>query len=311
MEGCGQADRVVRGIDHPDPEKVTMRMAGYAHPEALVTTEWIAEHLRDEAMRLIEVDLSRESYSVGHIPGAVQWVVHEALLDEDERLQDDPTTITALLGRSGIDRDKTVVLYGDASNWGATLAFWLLHAAGHPDVRLIDGGRQKWLDDGRPIETVAPRITPASYQLDRLDWSHRVGRQDVLAAIELGKPRLLDVRLRAEFDGELFRPGGPPMEGQRAGHIPGAVHVPWETSVNDDGTFKLADDLRAAYEMAGITADQEIIPYCTIGGRSSHTWFALSQLLGYANVKLYEASWAEWGQTEGLPIEGERAIASG
>lgn len=288
-----------------------MRMAGYAHPEALVTTEWVAEHLRDETVRLIEVDLSRESYSAGHTPGAVLWMVQGDLLDEDERLRDDPTTIAALLNRSGIDRDKTVVLYGDASNWGATLAFWVLRAVGHPDVRLMDGGRQKWLDVGCPIETVAPIITPTSYQVDRLDWSHRVGRQDVLAAIESGKPRLLDVRLHAEFDGELFRPSSPPKDGQRAGHIPGAVHVPWETAVNDDGTFKSAEDLRAAYELAGVTADQEIIPYCTIGGRSSHTWFALSQLLGYPNVKLYEASWAEWGQTDGLPIEGERVIASG
>jgi thiosulfate/3-mercaptopyruvate sulfurtransferase len=277
-------------------------MSGSASPDVLVTTSWVAGHLGDASVRLIEADLDPESYAEGHIAGAVLWKTWGDLLDEDERLKDDPVTIAELLGRSGIHPDTTVVLYGDSSNWGAALAFWVLRAVGHRDVRIVDGGRRKWIGEGRPTTTEEPRVAPADYPVVSPDWSHRARREDVLAAIDAGQSTILDVRLRAEYDGELFRPSGPPAEGQRAGHIPGAVHVPWETAINDDGTFKPASELRAAYEAAGITADRDIIPYCTVGGRSGHTWFVLSQLLGYPNVRLYEASWAEWGQTEGLPV---------
>jgi thiosulfate/3-mercaptopyruvate sulfurtransferase len=277
-------------------------MPGYAHPESLVSTAWVAGRLGQSGLLVIEVSLDSEGYSEGVIPGAALWHVWGDLLDDDERVRDDPASIAKLLGRAGLRPDTTIVLYGDAFNWGAALAFWLLRAAGHRDVRLMDGGREKWLAEGRSLSTDPPEVEPSDYPAGHLNSAQRARRDDVLAAIGDRSRVILDVRLPEEYDGVLFRPSGPPGDGQRAGHIPGAVHVPWETAVNADGTFKAPEVLHAAYATAGITGEREIIPYCTVGGRSGHTWFVLTQLLGYPTVRLYDASWAEWGQTSDLPI---------
>jgi len=278
-------------------------MAAATHPAPLVDSQWVTDRLADPTVRLVEVDLDpEEAYPAGHVPGAVSWRVWGDLLGPDERLVDDPAALERLLGRSGVTPETTVVLYGDLWNWGATLAFWLLHALGHRDVRVMDGGRDKWLAEGRPTETASPAVAPTAYPVAGVDWSARARVSDVQAAIGSPRQTILDVRLPEEYSGELFRPNARPGEGQRAGHVPGAVHVPWQTAINEDGTFKVPDELRALYLECGVTPDREIIPYCTVGGRSSNTWFTLSQLLGYPSVRLYEASWAEWGQTPGLPI---------
>jgi thiosulfate/3-mercaptopyruvate sulfurtransferase len=279
-------------------------MPAVTHPAPLIDTAWVAARLDDLTVRLIEVDLDpEEAYPAGHVPGAVLWSTWGDLLGPDERLIDDPATLGQLLSRSGVAPETTVILYGDGSNRGATMAFWVLHALGHRDVRIMDGGRDKWLAEGRPTETETPSVAATTYPVVGIDWSDRARLEDVRAAIGSSRQTILDVRLPEEYNGTLFRPSAAPEEGQRAGHIPGAVHVPWETASNEDGTFKTPDELRDLYLARGIAPDREVIPYCTVGGRSGHTWFVLSQLLGYPRVRLYEASWAEWGQTPGVPIE--------
>jgi thiosulfate/3-mercaptopyruvate sulfurtransferase len=274
-----------------------------AHPEPLVSTQWVAEHLDDPMMRLVEVDLEPEVYTTGHLPGAVLWSVWDDLLLDDERVNDNPAAIGQLLSRAGISPEVTVVLYGDAWNWGATLAFWLIHSAEHRDLRIMDGGRQKWLAEGRQLTATVPSVKAMTYDVSKLRGECRAQLAEVRRAIDSANQTILDVRLPGEYHGELFRPNAGPQDGQLAGHIPGALHVPWETAINEDGTFRSGNEIRTLYEQQGVRPDQEIIPYCTIGGRSSHTWFALTQLAGYPNVRLYDASWAEWGQIPGLPIE--------
>ncbi len=263
----------------------------------------MAEHLNDPAVRLIEVDLDPEqAYLVSHLPGAVLWSLWGDLLGPDERLIDDSDALERLLSRSGVRPDATIILYGDLWNWGATLAFWVLHSIGHHDPRVMDGGRDKWLTEGRPTETEPPAVAPTAYPVGPVVWSERAVLADVRAANDSTRTTVLDVRLPEEYDGILFRPGAEPTEGQRAGHIPGSIHLPWEMTINEDGTFKALEDLRSLYRLGSVETSCEVIPYCTVGGRSSHTWFVLTQLLSYPNVRLYDASWAEWGQTPGLPI---------
>lgn len=279
-------------------------MAGYAHPDALVDTRWVADHLRDPAVRVVEVDVNRGAYDAGHVPGAALWVVYEDLLGPDQRLRDDPAEVAALLARSGIAPDATVVFYSGAvnANMPATFGYWLLTAFGHQGARIMDGGRKKWLVEGRPLEGAPPTIAPSPARPRAPDWRHRARRDLVERSLGRDDVALVDVRNSREYAGDLFSPGAPPQPGERAGHIPGAVHLPFEVALNDDGTFNPADELRRLYTEAGVTPDNLAIPYCTVGGRSSFTWFVLARLLGYPDVRLYEASWAEWGRLPDTPV---------
>ena len=276
----------------------------YAHPESLVSTEWVAEHGGDAGVRLVEVDVDTTAYEQGHIAGAVGWnwqtqlqqgVVRDLASNED---------MERLLGGSGIGNDTTVILYGDNHNWFAAWAFWQLKYYGHGDVRLMNGGRAKWEAEGRPLTADVPSHPAREYRAGAGDQSIRAYRDDVLALVRGGGASLVDVRSPAEFSGELLAPPTAPQEGsQRGGHIPGASNIPWGQAVAEDGTFKPADALRELYGGQGIDGSGETVAYCRIGERSSHTWFALTQLLGYENVRNYDGSWTEWGSIVGAPIE--------
>ncbi|HSG12833.1 MAG TPA: sulfurtransferase [Gaiellaceae bacterium] len=270
----------------------------------LVTTEWLADHLDDSAVVVAEVDEDPDLYEDGHIPGAVKLHWRDDLQHSLVRNVVTKQQFETLMGERGISNDTTVVLYGDKNNWFAAYAYWYLKVYGHGDVRLLDGGRQKWIDEGRDMVLTMPSPMSAQYAASDLDESIRVRRDDVLAG--LGDPAiaLVDVRSPQEFAGELIAPPGYEQEGaSRPGHIPGAQSIPWTTAVRDDGTFKDADELRAIYEAKGITADKEIRAYCRIGERSAHTWFVLRELLGYERVRNYDGSWMEWGNLVDVPIE--------
>jgi thiosulfate/3-mercaptopyruvate sulfurtransferase len=277
---------------------------GYAHPEALVETQWVADHLRDPGVRLVEVDVDTTAYAGGHIPGAVGWNWKEDTQQPVRRDIPDAAAMAELLGRSGIGRETTVVVYGDNNNWFATFAFWLLKVYGHRDVRVMNGGRKKWAEEGRPLVATLPSITPVAYRPGDPDMSIRALRDQVHAAVASGGVALVDVRSPKEYAGELLAPENLPQEGaQRAGHIPGAVNIPWGDSVRADGTFKPAGDLQVLYGGRGITPESSVIAYCRIGERSSHTWFVLKYLLGYDQVRNYDGSWTEWGSLIGAQIE--------
>jgi thiosulfate/3-mercaptopyruvate sulfurtransferase len=276
-------------------------MSSYVHPAALVDTEWVAAHLGDPGVRLVEVDVNTQAYDSGHVPTAICWNLYRDLLRADNSIVD-KVALEALLTQSGIANATTVVLYGHR-NAPAAMAFWLLKAHGHDRLCLMNGGRKKWVDQGGPMTIESPVITPTAYAIQDPDWSNRACRDDVRAAIGSTDHALIDVRTAAEYEGELFWPSAPPQSGERAGHIPGAVHIPFEMTLSEDGTFKSISGLQALYEGQGITADKEIITYCTVGGRSCHTWFVLTHLLGYPNVREYEASWYEWGSLLDAPIE--------
>jgi thiosulfate/3-mercaptopyruvate sulfurtransferase len=276
---------------------------GYAKA-VLVTTEWLAEHAGDANLVVGEVDENPDLYDEGHIPGAVKLHWRDDLQDPVERDLVDRETFERLLGSRGIGNDATVVLYGDKNNWFAAFAYWYLKIYGHEDVRILDGGRQKWIDEGRELTTEAPAVTPRSYSARERDESIRSYRDDVLQGLGATGRALVDVRSPQEYAGELLAPPGYEQEGaQRGGHIPTAQSIPWAQAVRDDGTFKPADELRNLYVEKGVTPDQEVVAYCRIGERSAHTWFVLRELLGYERVRNYDGSWTEWGNLVDVPIE--------
>jgi len=279
----------------------------YAHPGTLVSTAWVAEHLNDSQVRLVEVDEDVLLYEQGHIPGAVKLDWHTELQRPDVRDFIDEAEFAALMSAKGISNDTTVVLYGDKSNWWAAYAFWFFKYNGHAAVRLMNGGRQKWLAEQRPLVSEVPVITPGSYTVPYRDASIRAFAADVLQHIlkvKDGKGALVDVRSPQEFSGELLHMPNYPQEGaQRGGHIPGAQNIPWAQAVNEDGTFKSAAELVKLYESRGVTKDKDVIAYCRIAERSSHSWFVLKYLLGYPKVRNYDGSWTEWGNMVGVPIE--------
>jgi thiosulfate/3-mercaptopyruvate sulfurtransferase len=276
---------------------------GYTKP-VLVSTEWVAEHLSDPGVVVAEVDENPDLYDEGHVPGAVKLHWREDLQDPLERDLVDKATFERLMSERGIGNDTTLVLYGDKNNWFAAYAYWYVKTYGHADVRIVNGGRQKWIDDGRELSTDVPAPSAASYTAAERDESIRAYRDQVHEWIGASERGLVDVRSPGEFAGELIAPPGYEQEGaQRGGHIPSAQSIPWATAVNDDGTFKSADELRELYAGKGITPEKEITAYCRIGERSAHTWFVLRELLGYERVRNYDGSWTEWGNLVDVPIE--------
>lgn len=277
-------------------------MAEYANPNTLVSTDWVAARGGDAGVRLVEVDVDATAYEQGHIAGAVGWDWSSQLQDTLSRDIISKSEMEALLGASGIGNDTTVILYGDNNNWFAAWAFWQLKIYGHNDVRLMNGGRAKWEAEGRPLTTDAPTHAAAEYTASDADNSIRAFREDVLSAVADGSAFLVDVRSPEEYRGELLAPPALPQEGsQRGGHIPGAANVPWATAVAADGSFKSADELAEIY--GAVNDSKPTIAYCRIGERSSHTWFALTQLLGLENVTNYDGSWTEYGSIVRAPIE--------
>ena len=275
----------------------------YAHPEVLVYTNWVDQHKNDPKVRVAEVDYDpTANYTLGHVPGSV-------LIDWKADINDPLTrniitqqACESLLQRVGVNDDTTLVLYGDFNNWFAAFAFWVFKYYGYKDVRLMNGGRKKWLEEDKPVTKDIPSHAKGNFKASEPDSSIRVFLRYVRDT--LGSKILVDVRGPKEFTGEILAPPEYPTEhAQRGGHIPGAVNIPWGQAVNEDGTFKSADELQKLYQSKGVAADKEVISYCRIGERSSHTWFVLKYLLGYPNVKNYDGSWTEWGNMIDNPIE--------
>ncbi|MBE3561639.1 MAG: sulfurtransferase [Ktedonobacteraceae bacterium] len=279
-------------------------MTGYAHPEALVETSWVADHLNDPRVRIVEADEDVLLYEVGHIPGAVKLDWHVDVQDPVSRDFVDQQSFEQLAGRWGISNDTAVVFYGDKNNWYAAYSFWLFRMYGHEDLKIMNGGRTKWEAEGRPYTKEVPHYAPAIYHAQPADESIRAFRDQVAAGLKDPERRLIDVRSPQEYTGELLHMVNYPQEGaQRGGHIPTAKNIPWGTAANADGTFKSAEELRQIYGSKDITPDKDIITYCRIGERSAHTWFVLTQLLGYPRVRNYDGSWTEWGSLVRAPIE--------
>jgi thiosulfate/3-mercaptopyruvate sulfurtransferase len=278
-------------------------MGSYKHSEVLVSTDWVAKNLDTPGLRLVEVDVDTTSYDKGHIPGAVGWNWQTQLQDGVRRDLIEKEALEELLGKSGISNDTGILLYGDNNNWFAAYAFWQLKYHGHENVRLIDGGRKKWVAEGRELTTDASRAKEARYHAKPADESIRAYRTDVLKIVEKEEPgQLVDVRSADEYTGKILAPPGLAETALRAGHIPSAQNVPWAQAANEDGTFKSHDELEKLYGGKGVNGQQPVIAYCRIGERSSHTWFVLKYLLGYDNVRNYDGSWTEWGNLVGAPI---------
>ena len=277
-------------------------MAGYARDDVLASTDWVAEHGSDPGVRLVEVDVNTASYEEGHVPGAVGWAWNTQLCDTVQRDIVPIEAFEKLMSSSGIGNGTTVILYGDNNNWFAAWALWQMKVYGHADVRLMDGGRAKWLSEGRELTTEVPGPATASYRASGPDNSLRAFLPGVSAAVETGAVELVDVRSPEEFTGEILSPPGLPETCQRGGHIPGASNIPWVKACAEDGTFKSAEELREIYRSAGISGTKPIVAYCRIGERSSHSWFVLKYLLGFENVTNYDGSWTEWGNLVGAPV---------
>jgi thiosulfate/3-mercaptopyruvate sulfurtransferase len=270
----------------------------------LVTTDWLAEHLTEPGLVVAEVDENPDVYDEGHILGAVKLHWEDDLQDPLIRDVVSREDFERLLGERGIANDTSVVLYGDKNNWFAAYAYWYLKIYGHEDVRILDGGRQKWIDEGRELTTESPSPSATTYRAKERDDSIRSRRDEIRAGLGDSGIALVDVRSPQEYAGELMAPPGYEQEGaSRTGHIPGAQSIPWATAVRDDGTFKSTEELQEIYASKGVTPDKEIRAYCRIGERSAHTWFVLRELLGYDNVKNYDGSWTEWGNLVEVPIE--------
>ena len=288
-------------------------MASYAHPEVLVNTDWVASHANDPNVRVVEVDVDTKAYDEGHAPGAIAWAWNTQLCDTVVRDILPKSDFENLMTQSGIDNDTTVVLYGDNNNWFAAWALWQMKIYGHKDVRIMDGGRKKWLAEGRPLDTKPGTATPSArkYQAGAPDFSIRALLPQVQQAQKSASAVLIDVRSPQEFTGEILAPPGLPETCQRGGHIPGARSVPWGKACNDDGTFKSLEELQKLYGAEGVKPNTQVIAYCRIGERSSHTWFVLKYLLGLGNVTNYDGSWTEWGNLVGAPVERGVAKSAG
>lgn len=278
--------------------------AGYAHPDVLVETEWVAEHLSDASVRLIEADEDVLLYEIGHIPGAVKLDWHVDVQDKVNRDFISQQEFEQLMSRWGVSNDTTIVLYGDKNNWYACYSFWLFSIYGHNKMKIMNGGRTKWENEKRPTTKDVPQFEQTSYHAQAANETIRAFRDDVLAGLKNPERRLIDVRSPQEYSGELLHMVNYPQEGaQRGGHIPGAKSIPWAMAANTDGTFKSAEELRQIYGGKDITPDKEVVSYCRIGERSAHTWFVLTYLLGFPRVRNYDGSWTEWGNVVRAPIE--------
>jgi thiosulfate/3-mercaptopyruvate sulfurtransferase len=285
-------------------------MANYAHPESLVSTDWVAQHQNDPKVRIVEVDVDTKSYDEGHVPGSIAWAWTSQLSDPIRRDILSKEQFEELMSSSGVAPDTTVVIYGDNNNWFAAWALWQAKIYGHRDVRLMNGGRKKWLSEGRELATGKPHVDAAKYTAAEPDLSLRAFLPQVQSAVSGHSAGLVDVRSPQEFTGEILAPPGLPETCQRGGHLPGARSIPWGKACNEDGTFKSADELRALYGAEGIDGSKPVIAYCRIGERSSHSWFVLKYLLGFNNVTNYDGSWTEWGNLVGAPVERGAAAAA-
>jgi thiosulfate/3-mercaptopyruvate sulfurtransferase len=277
----------------------------YAHPEVLVDTQWVADHMNDHEVRIAEVDYDpTANYNLGHVPGTVLFDWKKDINDPISRNIFSRQTCEDLLQRAGVNNNTTLVLYGDFNNWFAAFAFWAFKYYGFKDLRLMNGGRKKWLEEDRPISKDIPQYQRGNFKATEPDKSIRAFLNQVKEALDKENIAMVDVRSPKEFTGEILAPPEYPTEhAQRGGHIPGASNIPWSQAVKDDGTFKSVEELKQIYQSKGIIPDKEIIAYCRIGERSSHTWFVLKYLLGYPNVKNYDGSWTEWGNMVDNRIE--------
>jgi thiosulfate/3-mercaptopyruvate sulfurtransferase len=284
-----------------------MSTTSYAHPEVLVDTQWVEEHVKDSKIRIAEVDYDpKANYQLGHVPGAVLFDWRQDINDPVSRNVLSKQACEDLLKRAGVNNDSTLVLYGDFNNWFAAFAFWVFKYYGFKDVKIMNGGRKKWLEEDREVNKDIPSYPKGDFRASDPDKNIRIFLDEVKKALDARERiKMVDVRSPKEFTGEILAPPEYPTEhAQRGGHIPGAENIPWAQAVNDkDGTFKSAEELKKLYESKGITPDKEIIAYCRIGERSSHTWFVLKYLLGYPDVKNYDGSWTEWGNMIANPIE--------